>query len=139
MQTKIKTMIEDNLSDIYAISQEQFKDESWTFSQFKECTQNKEYITYALIVKGEIASFLISQNLVDSINLLLLATKSKFKNNGFATLLMKKLITESKTKIWLEVKDNSPVIELYKRLGFSSLYERKNYYKDGTTALVMER
>ncbi|MDD4110368.1 MAG: ribosomal protein S18-alanine N-acetyltransferase [Clostridia bacterium] len=139
MQEKINKLTEKNLDDVFKISKEQFKEHSWTSDQFKDCLTNKSYISYVLTIDNNVASFLIAQNQIDSINLLLIGTKNEYKKMSLATTLINKLF-DNKIKIWLEVrKDNSPAINLYKKLGFKELYERKNYYKDGTSALIFEK
>ena len=39
----------------------------------------------------------------------------------------------------LEVSDvNEYAIKLYKSVGFNQIFERKNYYEDGSNALIFE-
>ncbi len=143
MQIKIKKLNKNNIDEVHKISLEQFEDESWGFSQFQECLSNKTYISFIALDGSQVVAFIIAQNLIDSINLLLIATKENYKKMGIASLLIESLIKyseEKKIKIWLEVrKDNSPAINLYTKFGFKNLYERKNYYKDGSSALILER
>lgn len=143
MQEKIEKLTKENFNDVFNISKEQFENNSWTDSQFKDCLKNNNYITYVFYQNNKVASFLIAQNLIDSINLLLIGTKNEFKRKGLASILIEHLISEAKSKnikLWLEVrKDNSPAINLYKKLGFKEIFERKSYYKDGTSAIIFEK
>lgn len=143
MQIKIENINENNINEVYSISCEQFGKESWTLPQFEDCLKNKNYICYVAIKDNKITSFLIAQDLIDSLNLLLIATKKEFKNNGFASILMNELLgtaENKKVKVWLEVKEtNIPAIQLYEKLSFTKLYERKNYYKDNSSAIIMEK
>jgi ribosomal-protein-alanine N-acetyltransferase len=140
---KIRKLTRKNIENIYNISVQQFGSESWSLDQFKDCLKNKNYITYVILEEETPTGFLIAQDLIDSINLLLIAIESKHKNKGFASQLLAKLIKlskEKKQKIWLEVKEtNLSAINLYKKFGFQNLYERKKYYKDGHSALILEK
>lgn len=143
MQTEIKKLDKNNIKDVIAISYEQLREDSWAESQYGDCIKNQEYINYVLYLDGKVVAFLIAQNLIDSINLLLIATKQEYKQMGLATILINRLIEEAKQqnlKLWLEVKKtNIPAINLYKKLGFVILYERTKYYKDGSSALILEK
>lgn len=137
---QIKKINKDNIKDVYNLSIVELREDSWTFQQFEECLNNKGYITYLLYEKNILVSFLVAQNLVDSINLLLISTNSKYKKQGFASKLINLLIKENNLKIWLEVKENNfSAINLYKKLGFKQIFLRKNYYKDGFSALIFEK
>lgn len=138
-EVKIQKLTVRELDDVFDISLEQFGSNSWTLPQFESCINDKNYISYILKFSDNIVSFLIAQKLPDSVNLLLIATKSQYKNKGFATMLVKKLFSVCDEKIWLEVRKDNPAVEFYEKLGFKLLYERKNYYKDGSSALVLEK
>lgn len=143
MQEKIEKLTKENFNEVLNISEEQFDKDSWTNSQFEDCLKNENYITYVFYKNNKVACFLIAQNLIDSINLLLIGTKNEFKRMGLASILIEKLIQKAKSnniKTWLEVrKDNLPAINLYKKLGFKEIFERKNYYKDGSSAIIYEK
>jgi len=72
------------------------------------------------------------------------AVKHKYRNKGFGTYLMRYLIKECKTcsinKLFLEVSDtNSTAEKFYSRFGFYTVGIRRNYYKDGSDALLKEK
>ena len=82
-----------------------------------------------------IASILES---MDSVDLLDIATKNKNKRQGYAKALLKHIINIFDKPIFLEVKSkNQPAINLYTSVGFEVVNTRKNYYKDGDSALCM--
>ena len=96
MQIKIKTINENNIKEVYDISFEQFGKESWTLSQFKNCLKDKSYICYvALDADNKINSFLIAQDLIDSLNLLLIETKKEIKKKSIAIIYIKNSILMS--------------------------------------------
>ena len=94
--------------------------------------------------KGEAVAFLLAEDLIDSVNLLLIATDEKYRNKKIATKLILELekITKNKkiNKIWLEVKENNySAINFYKKNNFENIYLRRNYYKNGISALIFEK
>ncbi|MEC9484732.1 MAG: ribosomal protein S18-alanine N-acetyltransferase [Candidatus Izemoplasma sp.] len=77
---------------------------------------------------------------VDIINLYV---EPDYRRQGVATQLFKTLLNSEKeislTDITLDVKENNHVaISLYKKIGFSVIGKRKQYYQDGSNALVMK-
>lgn len=126
---------------VYNISSTQFKDESWTQDQFLQSISDDNYICAGLFDNGELFSYVIAIQSLDDINILSIATKEEYKHNGYATRLIKwykNLAQVVEKTLSLEVKSkNTNAINLYQNLGFKKVHERKNYYKDGDTALIM--
>ena len=59
-----------------------------------------------------------------------------YKRNGYASELMRHLISKNKN-ISLEVKsDNAPAIKLYEKFRFKKVAERRGYY-DGVDGYLM--
>ena len=72
------------------------------------------------------------------------AIHHKYRKKGFGTYLMSYLINECKklnlNKLFLEVSHtNSTAKKLYSRFEFSTVGIRRNYYKDGSDALLKEK
>ena len=72
------------------------------------------------------------------------AINNEFQRKGLGTFLMNFLINQcAKLKLFklsLEVSEsNLPAIEFYKQFNFLTVGIRKNYYKDGTSALLKEK
>ena len=68
----------------------------------------------------------------------------KFRKRGFGTYLMNHLIEQCKKlnikKIFLEVSHTNFIAEkFYSRFDFYTVGIRKNYYKDGSDALLKEK
>ena len=69
---------------------------------------------------------------------------NKYRKKGFGTFLMSYLIKECEksniNKLFLEVSDNNlTAVKFYSRFNFSTLGIRKNYYKDGSNALLKQK
>lgn len=139
---KIKSKItKRDLLEIEKISNQRFGNESWTKAQFESSYSLDSSIFLVSFEKEKLVSFLIGQDTVDSINILLLATEKEFEKKGFAGALVKELAEKFKgKKLWLEVKEsNSCAIKFYQKNGFKPVYTRKKYYKDGENAIILER
>lgn len=70
--------------------------------------------------------------------------KKEFRKQGIAYMLMTgledRLISQNKEKIFLEVrKSNISAQNLYVKCGFSKVGERKEYYSDLETAVIMAK
>lgn len=126
------------LAQIYEISKEQFNEESWNLSQFESSYNSPSSIFLVIKESEKVVSFILAMDLIDSINLLLIATKENYKRRGFSKQLINCLKQYNK-KIWLEVKEgNSPARKLYEGLGFKEIYTRKKYYSNGENAIIYE-
>ena len=130
-----------HLKEVYEISTQQFGSESWTMEQFRDSIQDDNYICVALLYRAKVVSYVIAIQTLDDINILSVATKEEFKKQGLATQLInwyKELSLAVEKTLSLEVKSqNTPALNLYTKLGFCEVSKRKNYYKDGDTAIVM--
>lgn len=85
--------------------------------------------------KTQIVGFIV-WNDFGTIEILRLLVDKKFRNQGIAYKLIKAITTKSTI---LEVRSSNIIaISLYKKLGFKQIAERKNYYKNGQDALIMQ-
>ncbi len=138
---QIKKIDESFLNELYKISQMEFCEESYSFKQLEECLNNKDYICLGTFFNNEMASYVIALETVDDVNILSIATKKEYKNQGLATSLIKNLMnyaTSNNKSVSLEVKSkNAVAYNLYLKLGFKVVSKRLNYYKDKDTALIM--
>ena len=138
---EIKNLTKQHIEQIHQISIQQFENESWTQKQIQDSIESQTSICIGTFVDDELVSYAISQDSLDDINLLLIATKNNQKNKGFAKLLMKYLddVASAQQKTFsLEVKNtNTVAISLYEKFGFKTLHIRKKYYKDGADAFIM--
>ena len=134
----------ENLRDILNISNEVFKEESWNARQFENTIETGRSIFLLAQEDGEALAFILAEDLIDSVNLLLIATREKHRNKKIATRLIFELenIVKNKkiNKIWLEVKENNfSAINFYKKNNFKNIYLRRNYYKNGISAIIFEK
>jgi ribosomal-protein-alanine N-acetyltransferase len=80
---------------------------------------------------------------VEGVSLLNITVHPDWRGLGNAERLLRAMINETVRdeipKITLEVRiSNAGAIKLYERIGFKITHERKKFYSNGETALVME-
>lgn len=134
MDIKIKSMSLIDLKNIKDILETEF-DDFWNYNILKEelMSENSRYI--AAFLGNDIIGFAGIKITYDEADIMNIVTKKTYRQKGIGTILFNNLISickELKIKtLFLEVnEDNLPAISLYKKLGFSQIFLRKNYYKD---------
>jgi ribosomal-protein-alanine N-acetyltransferase len=115
----------------------------WTRGMYvRELTKNEGcYLTAR--ADGVLVGYGGALVILDEAHIMTLAVREDFRRRGVALRILFELIMEVKTKgarfLTLEVrKSNQAAIDLYLRLGFQIIGERKNYYIDNLeNALIM--
>ena len=82
--------------------------------------------------------------IIDKLHITFMAVHPLHQRKGLGKLLMSSLIKRAKTlqknHIHLEVKDNNePAKAFYKSMGFKTVGNRSNFYKDGSDALLLNK
>ncbi len=116
----------------------------WSKSQWeKELTDSK---TICLgIIKSKTKKLLglcSAWFVIDELHITFIAVDPRHQRKGLGKLLLSDLIKRSKSlqtnHIHLEVKSNNdPAKALYKSMGFKTVGNRSNFYKDGNDALLL--
>lgn len=138
---EISTMMLNDLEQIKKNLQTDF-DDFWNFEIFKEELANNNSMYLVLRYENEIVSFGGIKIILDEADIMNIVTKKNKRNQGFAKFLLNELITIAEEQncktITLEVDENNlPAIKLYKDFEFKEVGKRKNYYKNGNTAILM--
>lgn len=138
---EISTMMLNDLEQIKKNLQTDF-DDFWNFEIFKEELANNNSMYLVLRYENEIVSFGGVKIILDEADIMNIVTKKDKRNQGFAKFLLNELITIAEEQncktITLEVDENNlPAIKLYKDFKFKKVGKRKNYYKNGNTAILM--
>lgn len=138
---EISTMMLNDLEQIKNNLQTDF-DDFWNFEIFKEELANTNSMYLVLKYENEIVSFGGIKIILDEADIMNIVTKKDKRNQGFAKFLLNELITIAEEQncktITLEVDENNlPAINLYKDFDFKEVGKRKNYYKNGNTAILM--
>ena len=130
-----------DLEQIFALEKMAFKNEAWNIDMLKIellCRNNSE----TLIIEENrlIVGYFICRKLLSEYHILNIGVSPLRQKEGIGGILLKDFLNdlENISTVFLEVKkSNFPAINLYKKNGFKVFGERKKYYKDGSSALLM--
>ena len=130
-----------DLEQIYALEKVVFKNEAWTIGMLKTellCRNNSKTI---IIEENKlILGYFIYRKLLSEYHILNIGVSPLRQKEGIGGIFLKDFLNdlENISTVFLEVKkSNFPAIYLYKKNGFKIFGERKKYYKDGSSALMM--
>ena len=111
----------------------------WTNEFKKEGTK-----IFVLLISNLIIGICVFQVVLDEAQINYFVIHQKFRNRGFGTHLMSYLIKQCEKlnlrKLLLEVsRSNINAERFYSNFAFSTVGIRKNYYKDGSDAVLKEK
>ena len=94
--------------------------------------------------ENEIIGLTSIQLIAFEIQINFLSIKIGYREKGLGRELVNHILNYSKQfkveRIFLEVSNkNKPALRFYDSFGFNTLYIRKNYYKDGSDAILKEK
>ncbi len=116
----------------------------WSKKQWADEFQKKNTKILGLLIKNLTIGICVFQVVLDEAQINFFVVNQKFRKKGFGSYLMSNLINECEKlnlkKILLEVSQSNITAErFYRRFDFSTVGIRKNYYKDGSHALLKEK
>ena len=99
---------------------------------------------FGLLIKNLVIGICVFQVVLDEAQINYFVVNKKFRKKGFGSYLMNYLIKKCEKlnlkKLLLEVSQSNVTAErFYSRFDFSTVGIRKNYYKDGSHALLKEK
>jgi ribosomal-protein-alanine N-acetyltransferase len=111
----------------------------WTNEFKKEGTK-----IFVLLISNLIIGICVFQVVLDEAQINYFVIHQKFRNRGFGSHLMSYLIKQCEKlnlrKLLLEVSQSNITAErFYSKFAFSTVGIRKNYYKDGSDAVLKEK
>ena len=116
----------------------------WTKKQWYNEFKKDGTKIFGLLIKNLVIAICVFQVVLDEAQINYFVVNKKFRKKGFGSYLMSYLIKKceklSLKKILLEVSQSNVTAErFYSRFDFSTVGIRKNYYKDGSHALLKEK
>ena len=131
----------DDLKQIYQIEKDVFIKDHWTYGMVERELENLSGQTTWIIEESSvILGYCMMRIFCNEANITNMAIKSSRQKQGLGSFLLDHVLNQLpiKSSVFLEVKEgNLSAINLYQRLGFKVINSRRNYYKDGRTALIM--
>jgi ribosomal-protein-alanine N-acetyltransferase len=127
-----------NLQEIELLEKKIFS-QPFSLKQLEEMYRNENYKFYVLKENDKIVAYLILHNCYDVHEIIKIAVDEKKRKNGLGEKLIKWAFNEITTPLFLEVRKNNIAAQnLYKKIGFEIVGERKGYYQDtGENAILM--
>ena len=116
----------------------------WSKDQWTKEFKKKGIKVYGISITNLLVGICVLQVVLDEAQINYFAIKNKFRNKGFGSHLMNYLIKvcekKNVNKLQLEVSNSNVIAEnFYRRFDFFTVGIRRNYYKDGTDALLKEK
>ena len=116
----------------------------WSKKQWANEFKKKGIKVFGLLVSNLLIGICVFHVVLDEAQINFFVVDEKYREKGFGSHLMSYLIKQCKklkiTKLFLEVSHTNVKAEkFYNRFNFSTVGIRKNYYKDGSDALLKEK
>ena len=116
----------------------------WTKKQWQSELNKNGVKAAAIFFKEKIIGIYVVHVIIDEAQIHYFSVKKEFRQKGYGSLLMRYLIKECKklniVKLLLEVSETNSVAEIfYCKFNFLTVGRRKNYYKNGTDAVLKEK
>ena len=116
----------------------------WTKKQWENEFDKRGVRVIALLFANEIIGICAIQVVTDEAQINYFSIKQKFRRKGYGSYLMKYVIKKCEklnlNKLFLEVSEINTNAELfYSLFDFYTVGRRKNYYRDGSDAVLKEK
>ena len=116
----------------------------WSREQWSNEFKKDGTKIFGLLIKNLVIGICVFQVVLDEAQINYFVVNKKFRKKGFGSYLMSHLIKKCEKlnlkKLLLEVSQSNVTAErFYSRFDFSTVGIRKNYYRDGSHALLKEK
>ena len=116
----------------------------WTKNQWESEFKKRGVKVVGIKVGKEIVGIYVVHTIINEAQVNYFLIKKKFRRKGYGTYLMNYLINQCKKlnieKLLLEVSETNSIAEVfYSKFNFLTVGKRKNYYKDGSNAVLKEK
>ena len=116
----------------------------WTKKQWQSAFNKKGIKVVAILSKKKMIGIYVVQTIIDEAQLNYFSIRQKFRRKGYGSQLMNYLIKECEKlhikKLLLEVSEKNSIADIfYCNFNFLTVGRRKNYYRDGTDAVLKEK
>ena len=116
----------------------------WSKKQWANELKKEGTKVFGLLLSNLLIGICVFQVVLDEAQIIFFAVKIEYRKKGFGTYLMSYLIKECEklniNKLFLEVSHtNFKAEKFYNSFKFSTVGIRRNYYKDGSDALLKEK
>lgn len=139
---EIRRMKETDLETVVALENQIFPD-PWSRSSFQyEVLKNPFSIPLVLEIDHKIAGYAIIWKIFEEFHIANIAIHPDQQGKKLGSRFLKSIFKLRGECVFalLEVREsNARAIHLYNKFGFKTIMKRQRYYKNGETALVMQK
>ena len=116
----------------------------WSKKQWADEIKKEGIKVFGILLADLVIGICVFQVVLDEAQINYFVIDKKFRKKGFGSYLMSYLIKHCEklniNKLFLEVSQRNVIAEkFYSRFNFSTVGIRKNYYKNGSDALLKEK
>ncbi len=116
----------------------------WSKKQWASEFKKEGIKVFGLLIENLLVGICVFHVVLDEAQINYFVVKKKFRKRGFGSYLMKYLITSCEklnvNRLFLEVSNSNKTAEnFYNRFDFFTVGIRRNYYTDGSDALLKEK
>ena len=136
----------DDVADIAASELTNLGTDAWSAALVEQGVAGGLPTIHYLVaeVDGAVVGHAVASLVADVAELQRIAVDPDHRRHGLASALLGGVLDEAKARgaerLLLEVReDNDAAIAFYARRGFAEIDRRPRYYRDGATAVVMQR
>lgn len=131
---EIRNMKKEDILQLAELEKLCFSD-PWSVSAFEYELKNPLSVWLVAVEDRLVAGYVGSQTVMDASDMMNIAVAPAFRRQGIAEKLIDMLILQlmerGSNSLTLEVRaSNMPAIALYKKLGFTQVGRRPNYYRN---------
>ncbi|WP_184615553.1 ribosomal protein S18-alanine N-acetyltransferase [Sphaerisporangium krabiense] len=139
-------MTEADLPAVLSIERATFPLDAWSEGMLRgelaDQPRTRHYIV--AVAEGEIVGYAGLAAAGDQADVQTIAVRTASQRAGIGSAMLSELLAEAvrrgATAVFLEVRaDNPPAQAMYERFGFERVGLRRDYYDDGTDAIMMMR
>jgi [ribosomal protein S18]-alanine N-acetyltransferase len=142
----IRSATRADVDAIARLEQENLGDDAWSRALVEEGVAGELPTVRYLVAEGgeDVVGHAVVSVVADISELQRIAVDPLHRRDGLATQLLDEVIVlardEGADRLLLEVReDNSGAIAFYAARGFAEINRRRRYYRDGGTAVVVQR
>ena len=138
----IKRINEDDIDLCYELDSNTIS--LWSKKQWTNEFKREGTEIFGLSLKNFLIAICVLQFVLDEAHINYFVVNQKYREKGFGSYFMSCLIKKCKklniNRLLLEVSQNNLIAEnFYNHFDFYTVGTRKNYYKDGSNALLKEK
>ncbi len=116
----------------------------WTKKQWESEFKKRGVKVVAILIGKKIIGIYVVHTIIDEAQINFFSIDKRFRRKGYGTYLMNYLIKQCEKlnikKLLLEVSEKNSIADVfYSEFNFLTVGRRKNYYKDGTDAVLKEK